>query len=310
MLLFGRRVNFRGVVRAPTNPASLRRRPLRPARAAPGGAADLRSSRRPRAASSRPSSAAGSPPSTRATFQAVALLVRELRDQVDGGEPQRGATQRPAEARSTRSPPCWRGPRPATARCWRCSPTTPRRSTAPSPMLRELRSAAGHGGRAEPEPAEPRSAPADGRAPRGAAVGHLPPAGQSLPRAGLLRATAAPAADPAAVQLGAARPAAARLRDGLGRGVVVHDPSRSRPSLRGLAGPDAHAAPGAGGRGRGRRPPDVPAGRRAGPRQDRPGVARRPGGQRVSAAGRRAERRQDQLGARGGDLDPDPSRSP
>ena len=41
-----------------------------------------------------------------------------------------------------------------------------------------------------------------------------------------------------------------------------------------------------------------------GPRQDRPGAARRPGGRRVPAAGRRAQRGQDQLGARGRAVDP------
>ena len=46
-------------------------------------------------------------------------------------------------------------------------------------------------------------------------------------------------------------------------------------------------------------PPDLPARRRARPGQDGPGAARRGGGERLPAAGGRAERRQDQLGARG-----------
>ena len=53
-------------------------------------------------------------------------------------------------------------------------------------------------------------------------------------------------------------------------------------------------------------PPDLPAGRRARPRQDRAGAARRAGRRRLPAAGDRAERREDQLGARGADVDAEP----
>ena len=70
--------------------------------------------------------------------------------------------------------------------------------------------------------------------------------------------------------------------------------------------PGADAAPGAGGRRRRSRPPDLPARRRAGPGQDGSGAARRAGGERLPAARGRAERRQDQLGPRGRPLDTEP----
>ena len=53
-------------------------------------------------------------------------------------------------------------------------------------------------------------------------------------------------------------------------------------------------------------PPHLPARRRAGPRQDRAGAPRRLGRRRVPAARRRAERREDELGARGRALDAAP----
>ena len=52
----------------------------------------------------------------------------------------------------------------------------------------------------------------------------------------------------------------------------------------------------------------LPARRRAGPGQDGPGAARRPGRERLPAARRRTERRQGQLGPRGRALDPRPPR--
>ena len=81
-------------------------------------------------------------------------------------------------------------------------------------------------------------------------------------------------------------------------------------SLQGPARPRADAAPGAGGRRRGRRPPHLPARRRARPGQDRPGAAGRAGGQGLPAARRRAQRRQDQLGPRGRPLDARTTRPP
>ena len=84
-------------------------------------------------------------------------------------------------------------------------------------------------------------------------------------------------------------------------GAARADVAGTRPG-----GPGADAAPGpAGRRGRGR-PPDLPARRRAGAGQDGAGAARRGGGERLPAAGRRAERRQDELGARGRPVDTSP----
>ena len=106
---------------------------------------------------------------------------------------------------------------------------------------------------------------------------------------------------PAGWPPGVARPAVPVVR--VRRRVLVHEPARAH----GVAGPRrprADAAPGAGRRRRQGRSPDLPAGRRARPGQDRAGAAGRRGGERLSALGRRTQRRQDQLGARGGHLDP------
>ena len=139
----------------------------------------------------------------------------------------------------------------------------------------------------------------------------LPPAGQPVPRPGLLaRRRADRDRRPPAGRLGAARPAVPVLRDGRGRRARPACRCPSRASLARPRRPRADAAPGAGRRGRGGRPPHVPARRRARSRQDRPGAARRPGRQRLPAAGRRAQRRQDQLGARGRAVDPARSRPP
>ena len=83
-------------------------------------------------------------------------------------------------------------------------------------------------------------------------------------------------------------------RAGGGASACMALPAPSRPAHAGRPGADA--APGAAGRrGRGR-PPDLPARRRAGPGQDGSGAARRGGGERLPAARRRAERREDELG--------------
>ena len=76
-------------------------------------------------------------------------------------------------------------------------------------------------------------------------------------------------------------------------------------SLKAPGRPGADAAPGAGRRGGPGRAPDLPARRRAGSGQDRPGAARRADRERLPAARRRAQRRQDELGARGGAVDPE-----
>ena len=62
--------------------------------------------------------------------------------------------------------------------------------------------------------------------------------------------------------------------------------------------PRAHASPGRDGRLGGRGPPDLPAGRRAGPRQARAGAARRRRPPTPPAARRVPQRGQDQLGPR------------
>ena len=143
---------------------------------------------------------------------------------------------------------------------------------------------------------------ADDRAPGRAAVGRLPPAGQPLPRARLLlsRAGQATRLGPPG-RLGAARPAVPVVRVAGGASSCMDLPEPS--SLRAPGGMELMHHQAQLIRGRGVGTPDVPARRRAGPGQDGPGAARRPGRERVPAARRRTERRQDQLGPRGGSLD-------
>ena len=74
--------------------------------------------------------------------------------------------------------------------------------------------------------------------------------------------------------------------------------------------PRADAPPGAAGRVRPSGSPHLPARRRAGPRQDRAVAAGRRGRRRVPAAGRRPQRREDELDPRGRHLDAAPRRRP
>ena len=169
-------------------------------------------------------------------------------------------------------------------------------------MLRAARHRAGpRGGRAGGARGRPRRHRAPGRA----AVGRLAAAGQPVPRPRLRGRPAdhGPSAPPG--RLGAARPAAQFVRARRRRSLGVHGPSRAVLPAR-AGWPGADAAPGAGGRRRRGRPPDLPARRRAGPGQDGSGAARRGGGERLPAARGRAERRQDQLGPRGRPLDAPP----
>ena len=76
---------------------------------------------------------------------------------------------------------------------------------------------------------------------------------------------------------------------------------RVRPAL--AQGPRDHGAPVALPRVGARGPPHVPPGRRAGPGQDRGVGARGIRRRRVPAAGRRPQRREDELGARGRAVD-------
>ena len=112
-----------------------------------------------------------------------------------------------------------------------------------------------------------------------------------------------PAAPPG--HLGAARAALQFVRTGRRGSLAVHGAARAVVAA-GAGRPHSDAPPGAaGGRGR-RRTPELPARRRTGPGQDGAGAARRAGGERLSVARGRAERRQDQLGPRGRALDPHP----
>ena len=140
------------------------------------------------------------------------------------------------------------------------------------------------------------------RAQGGAAVGRGAPAGQPVPGAGLQLRREEQASWTSAGRLGAAHPAAQVVRERRQRSRCLHGTSRAvLAASAGWTGADA--APGRGGRRCRGRSPDLPARRRAGSGKDGPGPARRAGGERLSAARGRAQRRQDQLGTRGGSLD-------
>ena len=240
-------------------------------------------------------------PSSRTKFQVVALLVREERARRQGRRhDQRGASAASSSSASTASPRSSPRPPPATPRCWRCSPRTPCVSDAG--RAPEARDAA----RRRPRGARPRrSGPASPPAGSASAERRVvpqsvisAPAGQPLPRARLLRGRAAQAQRPPAGQLGAARPAVPLLRVrrrrsscmDAARAAAVAAGARRLELMPHQAQVVAAAADG---------PPHLPARRRARPRQDRAGAARRAGRQRLPAARRRPQRRQDQLGPRG-----------
>ena len=164
---------------------------------------------------------------------------------------------------------------------------------------------AGRGPASRSRPRSRRRRPRRRRAPGGAAGGRLAPAGQPLPRPGLLgrQTERGPGAPPG--HLGAARAAVQLVRTGRRGSLAVHGAARAVVAA-GAGRPHADAPPGAAGRRGRRRTPELPARRRTGPGQDGAGAARRAGGERLPAARGRAERRQDQLGPRGRALDPHP----
>ena len=147
-------------------------------------------------------------PAVRTKFQAVALLVREERARVRRTRPAARASEPSSSSASTASRRSSPRPPPGTPGSWRCSPRTPSSRDAARSLKRDLlrrgRDRGGaRGGDAGRAPGHLRR-----RAPGRAAVGGLPPAGQPLPRARLLRAPTGPGPSAPAGQLGAARPAA------------------------------------------------------------------------------------------------------
>ena len=287
--------------------------PLRVASDADGTSTTRASSRcSPRAVREVEAAAQRGPvmPSVRTKFQVVALLVREERASVkadltiDRGPPRRAA-QAPRRRRD--DPREDRGPRHLAPRAARRGRRHLRRGEVAQARHAERRRRRGgpRGDRAGvrwPSAERPsagscrsRSSRASWPTPSSPPTSRPPPPTHGAP---------APAR-----QLGAARPALQVLRDGRQRSLGLHGPARADLPA-GTARTGADAAPGAGGRGRRRRPPDLPARRRARARQDGAGAARRPGGERLPAARGRPERRQDQLGPRGRAVDARTGRPP
>ena len=244
----------------------------------------------------------------RSRFQAVALLARAERTR----RPRRRHADRrssatPSSSASTAWPRSWpRRPR-GSRRCSTCWPRTPRSPTTPVGSSARCRPRPASSPSRSPSRRARRSRTAYARAEGAAAVGAVGPAGQPVPGARLQPGRTAGAGSPG--RLGADRAAAELLRAGRARRAGVH--GAARPAADPAAqGPRPDAAPGAAAGLGGRGPPDLPPGRRARPRQDRAGAARRAGRERLPAAGDRPQRRQDQLGARGRDVDPQPHASP
>ncbi len=175
-------------------------------------------------------------------------------------------------------------------------------SDAARSLKRDMLKAAGV--EAPPEEVKPRGVRhrPHNRAPGRAPVGRLATACQPLPRPRLLQRRTPHGPPAPAGDLGAAGPVAHLLRARSQRSLGLHGPARAGLAA-GAGQPRADAPPGAGGRCCRGRSPHVPARRRARPGQDGSGAARRAGGERLSLARRRAQRRQDQLGARGRPLD-------
>ena len=153
-------------------------------------------------------------PSARTKFQVVALLVREERARVKADtRAHRGPARRAAQAarRHRHDPGQDRRPRHLAARAARRGRRGLRRGPA---LKREMLTAAGV--EAAPEearrPSPTRRLLRRHRAPGGAAVGRLPPAGQPVPRPRLLRRRRPRVRAAPARQLGAARPAVPLLR--------------------------------------------------------------------------------------------------
>ena len=203
-------------------------------------------------------------PAVRTKFQVVALLVREERARVmadaalsasrrteqlkrlDGVATHAGQDRRPGHlaARAAR-----RG-RPGLRRGARLQGDADAR--------RRAGAAGGARARRAGRAGAPRAATAGG-----AAVGDLAPAGEPVPGPGLRgRGRADRDAGPPAGRLGAARAAVPVLRAGRDRRTRLHGAARA-PAGAHARRPGADAAPGPGRRGDGRRPPHVPARRRA-----------------------------------------------
>ena len=252
-------------------------------------------------------------PPARTKFQVVALLVREERARVKADGPvTEAAARRAAQAprRRRHHPGQDRGPRHLAARAARRGRRRLRRG--PVAQARD----------------------ADGRRHRAAARGRASPPEpdgrhRREPSAGSSRSRSSRASSPTRSWPPTSRPPSRReprprrlatwellgpllplLRARRQRRLGLHGAARADLAQRARAACELMrhqaqlvAAAAAG-------PPHLPARRRARPGQDRPGAARRAGRRRLPAAGRRAERRQDQLGARGRALDPAPRRPP
>ena len=241
-------------------------------------------------------------PAVRTKFQVVALLVREERARIKADttstEAQRAEQLKRLDGIATILAKTAARDTSLLVLLAEDARRSPRR---PPTLKREMLRRRRHRGRARAETAG-RAGRHDGlpgrRAPGRAAVGGRPAAGQPVPRPRLLRRRPARAPAPAG-RLGADRPAAHVVRVRRHGASACMAAARARHGRAGAGRPPADAAPGAPRRRRRRRPPHVPARRRARPRQDRAGAARRAGRRRLPAARRRTERRQDQLGPRG-----------
>ena len=249
-------------------------------------------------------------PSVRTKFQVVALLVREERARVKADDDAAPRPSAPSSSSgSTASPRSWRRPPPATPRCSRCSPRTPSSPTRPAPLKREM--LRGRRPRGAARGGRPARAGRRGRPPRTErrvvpAVGRLPAAGQPVPRPRLLRRRR-PRSGPRRLAgwelLGPLFRSFEYAGGGASACMALPEPTVAarRPAACELMPHQAQVVAAAA------------AGHRTFLLADEPGLGKTAqallaaqAAERLPAARRRAERREDQLGPRGRALDAEP----
>ena len=256
----------------------------------------------------RAPSAARVKPSGRTKFQVVALLAREERARVKADRPAPRPTAPSSSSGSTGSARSWPRPRPATPRCSAAGRGRDRLRRGPRPQAR-------HAGCRRARAAG-RGAAADRRRPTLPRPTSVASCRSRWSRASSPTRSSPPTSPPR--RSDRCSPACWPRGSCSDR---CSGPSRTPPTGRRRAWtlPEPASLQAPGGRELMRHQAQVVAAAAAGhrtflladepgPGQDRPGPARRAGRRRLPAAGRRPQRGEDQLGARGRALDPEPHR--
>ena len=308
----------KGEVRGHTSPAPSGDDPHRCAPQRPVGRSTTRASSRvlagPSATSSRPSSVAGCARRLRTKFQAVALLVREERARIKADTSRTEAQRADQLKRIDGIATILAKTAARETSLLKLLDRRGRLLDGARAQMREMQVAAGL------EPTTPETAPQPTATAFSSPSSAISPSGRCVPQSVVSRQLANPFLAPdysaaprrgrraaTARRLGAARTAAARLRAAAG----------GAPSCMTLPEPTASSLRLPGGLELMRHQAQVVAAAAAGHRTfllaDEPGLGKTAqallaaqAAERLPAAGRRAQRRQDQLGPRGGAVDPEP----